>query len=219
MAIQKRKTKKTRFKSILKKVKISEEIIKPKKRKWVEDSNIKSNNRVEKAPNKENISSNTKEPIKENGFHETIINEDIGFVAPVLNQNQQSIQPSLSSLESTASEFTSPITPAPENTISYTGKKTAGNYSGSVDYALGDQIKYSVDNPGLVPLGMGLDRPLSLDKPKRTSDIFNPFSEERGKRGDSNWGNQAGELEEFTKLQQKEEFEKEKKKRQSSQFA
>jgi hypothetical protein len=216
---KKKGTKKTKFKSILKEVKISEEVLKPKKRKWIDDAIQTPKAKEEKESNKESKNNGIKEPIREESFHETIINEDIGFMAPVLNQNSQVSQQGLDSLETTAAEFSQPIPIKSENIINYAANKAAGDYSGSGDYALGDQLRYSVDSQGLTLMGMGLDKPLGLDKPRKSSSIFNPFSEERGKRADSNWATQASELEEFTKMQQKEEFEKEKKKRHSSQFA
>jgi hypothetical protein len=199
----KKKRKRSKFKSILKEVKISQEILKPKRRKWTELISNKEKTKEEKQgennkENKNSPESKNQGSVKEDGFHETIINEDIGFPAPVLNSQNQfsSNQTGFDSLESTASEFMSPhINPTKtEDTINYAGRTPAGGYGGASNYLSDGQQKYSSD-AGANFLGM---------QNERQGVSFNPFSEARVKSHDSSWGANKSELEDFARQQEKE---------------
>jgi len=206
--IKNAKKKRKRVETLLKEVKVTR-------------PSIKNKNNLKEDKNKD-ISSDTEE--KDSEFHERILEEDIGFVAPVLNENQpRPIKESNLnfSLEETASEFIPQESQSTkiDNGLDYAGKKTGGNYSGSGDYALVGSALYSTDVQGFNPLGGNIEGPLVPNKNLlRRSDILNPFGEENS-RGDANWANQKSELEHFAKLQQQEQVDKEKKKRQTSQFA
>jgi hypothetical protein len=196
--------KKSKFKSILKEVKISQEILKPKRRKWTDSTSSKEKTKEEKQAenNKDNTKNNREskasESLKEDSFHETIINEDIGFPAPVLNpQNQpQSNQTGFDSLESTAAEFISPNInqTKTEDTINYAGRTMAGNYAGASNYLSNSEQRYSSDG-GANFLGM---------QNESQGVSFNPFSEARVKSHDSSWGSNKSELEDFARQQEKE---------------
>jgi len=206
------KSKAKRVENLLKKIKVHHPTSRSKK-----DSEVKGENK------KNNIILNNLEESKDEEFNEKILEEDIGFTAPVITEISSINETSSGgfSLEETASEFIpeNSQTTKIDNGLDYAGKKTGRNYSGSGDYALGGSALYSGDVQSFNPLGGNIDSPLVPNKNlMRKSDIINPFGEERT-RGDTNWATQASELEHFTKLQQQEELEKEKKKRQSSQFA
>ncbi|MBM3247529.1 hypothetical protein FJZ17_03265 [Candidatus Pacearchaeota archaeon] len=217
----KKKNHKSRIKSALKKVKLSADLLKKKKEEKLKEEKTPEDKIQEKKEEKVNEEKSNQQ--KENGFHENILEEDIGFVAPVITSQQAQQSPIQGfSLESTAAEFsTQPSGLSSDTSINYTGKKAAGDYSGSANYLLKDDQRYSNDVSSFTPLGMGIaDNPMNQNRNAlKKTDVFNPFSEERNTRSDKNWGSQQGELEEFTQLQQQEQIEKEKKKRQSSQFA